>query len=138
MSEVSPNKLLVPAHLLVGMLGLIAIVVIGGSLAMDLTGMSSADQYVVARWGFPGLRIYLWLEGALLAAIVAAVGAHVISAGLSVSRGEQSRLFGIAYRLHSRMPRQYGYIFVVLGASLVALSLTTLVLLNSCRYMRLI
>jgi hypothetical protein len=137
MPEVSPNKFLVPVHLFAWMLGFIAIVLIGGSMSLDLTGMSSADQYVVARWGFPGLRIYLWLEGALLSAIVAAVGAHVISAGLTVSRGEQSRMFGIAYRLH-RMPRQYGYIFVVLGACLVALSLTTLALLNSCRYMRLI
>lgn len=137
MSDASPNKFLDPANLLAWMLGFIAIVLIGSSLAMDLTGMSAADQYVIARWGFPGLRIYLWLEGALLSAIVAAFGAHVIAGGLTVSRGGQTRMFGIAYRLH-RMPRQYGYIFVVLGASLVALSLTTLVLLNSCRYMRLI
>lgn len=30
------------------------------------------------------------------------------------------------------------YVFVLLAASMVALSITTLVLLNSCRYMRLI
>jgi len=40
--------------------------------------------------------------------------------------------------MQSRLPRQFGYVFVFLGSSLVALSLTTLVLLNSCRYMRLI
>lgn len=52
--------------------------------------------------------------------------------------GHTSRLFGDTLRLDPRMPRQLGYVFVVLGAGLVALSLTTLVLLNSCRYMRLI
>jgi hypothetical protein len=40
--------------------------------------------------------------------------------------------------MRPRVPRQFGYVFVLLGASLVALSITTLVLLNSCRYMRLI
>lgn len=36
------------------------------------------------------------------------------------------------------VPPEFGYMFVVLGASLVALSITTLVLLNSCVYMRLV
>jgi hypothetical protein len=120
------------------MLGFVAVAVVGGSLAMDLSGYSAADQFIITRWSFPGLRMYLWLEGALLTAIVAALGVHVIASGLAVARGSASHLFGIAMRIPPRMPRQFGYVFVILGASLVALSLTTLVLLNSCRYMRVI
>src|SRR6266550_2196544 len=114
MSDPSPKNLLLTAHLTVWMIGLIAIVLVGGSLMMDLSGVSPADQYLVARWGFPGLRVYLWLEGFVLSAIVAVVGAHVISTGLTLSRGGQSRMFGIALRTHQRMPRQFGYVFVVL------------------------
>ena len=51
-------------------------------------------------------------------------------------RGGQSRLFGFPRGIPPRVPAQAGYVFVVLGTALVALSLTTLVLLNSCRYMR--
>lgn len=120
------------------MLAIFAIVFIGASITMDLTGMSPADQFVVARWGFGGLRIYLWLEAFALAGLVAALGAHVISTGLGVARGDTSRLFGKAIGLDPRMPRQFGYVFVVLGSALVALSLTTLVLFNSCRYMQLV
>ena len=126
----------VTPHILIWMLGFVAIAVAGGSLMMDLSGLSSADQFVLARWSFPGLRIYLWLEGTVLTAIVAALGAHVISTGFVVARGGASQMFGIG--THPRVPRQFGYVFVFLGASLVALSLTTLVLLNSCRYMRLL
>jgi hypothetical protein len=132
------RNLKLPPQILVWILGFVAVATIGGSLTMDLSGVSPADQYVVARWGFEGLRVYLWLEGAVLAAIVTALGAHVIGTGLAFARGGQSRLFGLALRSHPAMPRQLGYIFVFLGASLVALSLTTLVLLNSCRYMRIV
>lgn len=120
------------------MLGFGAVLLVGGSLTMDLTGTSNADQFVVAHWGFAGLRVYLWLEGAVLVAIVLALGAHVIATGLAVARDAHSNLFGMGLRLHPGVPRQLGYVFVVLGASLVALSLTTLVLLNSCEYMRLV
>ena len=136
MPETLREKLRITPHILIWMLGLIAVAVVGGFLMMDLSGLSAADQFVLARWSFPGLRIYLWLEGALLAAIVTALGVHVISTGFVVARGGASQMFGI--RTHPRMPRQFGYVFVFLGASLVALSLTTLVLLNSCRYMRLV
>jgi hypothetical protein len=122
----------------VWLLGLIAVAVIGGSLVMDLSGQSSADEYVIARWSMEGLRLYLWLEGGLLTAIVGALGAHIISVGFTVARGGPANLFGIPRPVHPRVPRQTGYVFVVLGSALVALSLTTLVLLNSCRYMRLV
>ena len=125
-------------HYMLWVLGFVAIALIGGSLTMDLSGMSSADQFVVVNWGLSGLRIYLWLEGIVLAALVTAFGASVISTGLTVARGETSSMFGNTVRLNPIIPRQMGYVFVLLGASLVALSLTTLVLLNSCRYMRLI
>ena len=119
-------------------LGLIAVAVIGGSLAMDLSGQSSADGYVIARWSIEGLRLYLWLEGGLLTAIVITLGVHIISVGFDVARGGPANFFGIPRPIHPRVPRQAGYIFVVLGSALVALSLTTLGLLNSCRYMRLL
>jgi hypothetical protein len=127
-----------PLAPIVWVLGLIAVAVIGGSLAMDLSGQSSADGYVIGRWSMEGLRLYLWLEGGLLTAIVATLGAHIISVGFDVARGCPANLFGIPRPVHPRVPRQAGYIFVVLGSALVALSLTTLVLLNSCRYMRLV
>ena len=120
------------------LLGIVVIALIGVSMAVDLTGLSAADQYVLSRWSFDGLRIYLWLEGGVFAALVAAFGAHIVSTGFAFTRGGQPNLFGIPLTAQRRTPRQTGYVFVVLGAALVALSLTTLVLLNSCRYMRLI
>jgi hypothetical protein len=120
------------------LLAFIAVVLIGGSLTADMTGQSAADQYILARWSFAGLRAYLWLEAGVFVVIVIALGVHVISTGYAVTRGGQSRVFGTNLALHPRVPRQTGYIFVVLGAALVALSLTTLVLFNSCVYMRLI
>jgi hypothetical protein len=129
---------ILPRPAAIWLLGFVAVALIGGSLTLDMTGESAAAQYVLARWSVEGLRIYLWLEGGLLAGIVAALGMHVVSTGLAVTRGGLSRLFGIQLALRPGVPRQTGYIFVVLGAALVALSLTTLVLLNSCRYMRLI
>ena len=122
----------------VWLLGLIAVVLVGGSLMMDITGESAADAYVLTRWSVDGLRVYLWLEAGLLAAIVAALGIHVVASGFAIKRGGQTHLFGIPLALHPKMPRQMGYVFVVLGAALVALSLTTLVTLNSCVYMRLV
>ena len=94
------DRLRVAREVTVWMLGFIAIVFIGGSLTMDLSGQSAADVFVIQRWSFEGLRIYLWLEALVLSAIVAALGAH--------------------------------------GAALIALSITTLVLFNSCRYMRIV
>lgn len=120
------------------MLSFVAIAVIGGSLVMDLSGRSTADSFVLSRWSFPGLRAYLWLEGGLLVAIVTTLGTHIISTGLRVTREGTARFFGMPARHNSRVPAQIGYVFIVLGCALVALSLTTLVLLNSCRYMRLI
>jgi len=128
----------VPRPAAIWLLGFILIALIGGSLTVDMTGQSAADQYILARWSFEGLRVYLWLEAGLLTAVVAALGVHVVSTGLAVTRGAQSALFGTHLALHPLVPRQTGYIFVVLGAALVALSLSTLVLFNSCVYMRLI
>lgn len=127
-----------PHELLVWVLGFILVALIGGSLTMDLTGVTPADEFVVGSWGFTGLRIYLWLEAAVLAGVVATLGAHVITSGFALTRGSSPRMFGLHLRLHPGLPRQLGYVFVVLGSALVSLSLTTLVLLNSCRYMRLI
>jgi hypothetical protein len=124
--------------LAVWLLGFVAVAVIGVSMATDLTGQSAADQYVLSRWSFEGLRVYLWLEGGVFAGVVAALGVHILSTGFVFTRGGQPTLFGIPLTARRRAPRQTGYVFVVLGSALVALSLTTLVLLNSCRYMRLI
>lgn len=118
--------------------GFVTIAAIGGSLTVDLTGTSAADQFILSRWSFEGLRIYLWLEALVLVAIVASLGMHVVSVGFAVARDGASRLLGAGYKTTNRVPRQAGYIFVLLGAALVALSLTTVVLFNSCRYMRLI
>ena len=120
------------------LLAFIAVVLVGGALSADMTGQSAADQYILARWSFEGLRVYLWLEAGVFVAIVIALGFHIIATGLGVARRVQSRVFGANLALHPRVPRQTGYIFVALGAALVALSLATLVLFNSCVYMRLI
>jgi hypothetical protein len=131
------KNLRIPEWAAVWLLSFIAVGVIGVSLVVDLTGESAADQFVLARWSWNGLRAYLWLEGGVLAGVVAALGLHVVSGGFAVTRSGQGRLFGIHLALHQRV-RGIGYVFVVLGAALVALSLTTLVALNACRYMRLI
>ena len=124
--------------LAIWLVAFIAVALVGGSLTADMTGQSNADHYILSRWSFAGLRAYLWLEAGVFVAIVIALGFHVIATGLAVTRGGQSRVFGTNLALHRRIPRQTGYIFVVLGSALVALSLTTLVLFNSCVYMRLI
>ena len=133
--EINPRIL---RPLAVWLLGFVAVALIGVSMAVDLTGQSAADRYVLSRWSFEGLRVYLWLEGGVFAGMVAALGAHIVSTGFAFTRGGQPNLFGIPLTAQRRAPRQTGYVFVVLGAALVALSLSTLVLLNSCRYMRLI
>jgi hypothetical protein len=137
MPSASLKNLRIPQSGVVWLLACISVALIGGSLVMDLTGESAADQFVLTRWSLNGLRAYLWLEGGVLAGIVAVLGLHVASGGFALTRGGPSRLFGIQLAIHPRV-RGVGFVFVVLGAALVALSLTTLVALNSCRYMRLI
>jgi hypothetical protein len=132
------KNLKVTASMFAWLLALFAVVFIGVSLGADLSGQSRADQFVLARWSVEGLRAYLWLEGGLLAGFVSALGVHVISNGLTLTRGAAISLFGMPHRRLLRVPSQLGYVFVVLGSALIALSLATLLLLNSCRYMRLI
>ena len=122
--------------LLFWMAGFVAIAVIGGSLTMDLSGFSAADGFVVSHWRMRGLRLYLWFEAGVLVSIVAAIGWSAINTGLAVARGEAAAFFGIEPALRSRIPNQLGYLLVLLGSALVALAITTLVLFNSCRYMR--
>jgi hypothetical protein len=137
-----PNVLLktvrIPRPAAILAIGLVTVALIGGSLVMDTTGQSAADQYVVERWSVAGLRIYLWLEAGLLAGVVAALGVYVVSTGFRVIRWVKSGLSAEATRDSLRVAAGFGYVFVVLGAALVALSLTMLVALNSCQYMRLI
>ena len=120
------------------MAGFVAVAVIGGSLAIDLSGFSAADRFIVARSGFRGLRVYLWFEAGVLVTIVIALGWSAISTGVAVARGELPAIFGIDVALRPRMPNQLGYLLVLLGSALVALAVTTLVLFNSCRYMRIL
>lgn len=123
---------------LIWVAGFVAVAVIGGALAMDLSGMSSADRFIISRWSFRGLRIYLWFEAGVLVAVVTALGWSAINTGLAVARGEGPALFGIDAALRHRTPHQLGYVLVLLGSALVALAITTLVLFNSCRYMRIV
>lgn len=118
--------------------GFIAVAVIGGALTIDLTGFSAADRFMIARWGFRGLRLYLWFEAGVLVAIVTAIGWSAITTGLDIARGSQVPLFGSETSLRLRMPTQLGYLLVLLGSALTALAITTLVLFNSCRYMRIV
>ena len=120
------------------MAGFVAIAVIGGSLTMDLSGFSAADRFIVSHWRLRGLRLYLWFEAGVLVAIVVAIGWSAINTGLAVARGEAAAFFGIDPALRSRIPNQLGYLLVLLGSALVALAITTLVLFNSCRYMRIV
>ena len=118
--------------------GFIAIAVIGGALTIDLTGFSAADRFMVARWGFRGLRLYLWFEAGVLVTIVAAIGWSAITTGLDIARGDAVALSGSDASLRPRMPTPLGYLLVLLGSALTALAITTLVLFNSCRYMRIV
>lgn len=138
MPSLLQKKVKVPLPAVIWLMGFVAIAVLGGYFMLDLSGQSSADQFVLARWSFDGLRVYLWLEGGLLITIVAALGFHIVSVGFSVVRGQAARLFGMPSPLHPIFAGPAGYIFVLLGGTLVALSLSMFVLLNSCRYMRLV
>jgi hypothetical protein len=118
--------------------GFIAIALIGGALTIDLTGFSAADRFMIAHWGFRGLRLYLWFEAGVLVTIVAAIGWSAITTGLDIARGDQTALLGIDASVRSRLATQLGYLLVLLGSALAALAITTLVLFNSCRYMRIV
>ena len=124
--------------LLFWLTGFIAVAVVGGALTIDLTGFSAADRFMVAHWGFRGLRLYLWFEAGVLVTIVAAIGWSAITTGLDIARGDQAALFGIDASVRSRLATQLGYLLVLLGSALTALAVTTLVLFNSCRYMRIV
>ena len=124
--------------LLLWMAGFVAVAVIGGSLAMDLSGFSGADRFIVSHWRLRGLRFYLWFEAGVLVSIVAAIGWSAINTGLELSRGQAAAFFGLDATVGARIPRQLGYLLLVLGSALVALGITTLVLFNSCRYMRIV
>lgn len=124
--------------LLLWMAGFVAIAVIGGSLTMDLSGFSAADRFIVSHWRMRGLRLYLWFEAGVLVAIVMAIGWSAINTGLAVARGQAASFFGIDSSLRVRIPTKLGYLLVLLGSALVALAITTLVLFNSCRYMRIV
>ena len=138
MPSLLQKKVRVPLPAVVWLLGFVVIAVLGGSLVIDLSGESNADHFVLARWSFEGLRVYLWLESGLLIAVTVALGIHVLSIGFAVARGQAARLFGMPSPLHPVFAGPAGYIFVVLGVGLVAMSLSMFVLLNSCRYMRLV
>jgi hypothetical protein len=93
---------------------------------------------MIAHWGFRGLRLYLWFEAGVLVTIVAAIGWSAITTGLDIARGDQTALLGIDASVRSRLATQLGYLLVLLGSALAALAITTLVLFNSCRYMRIV
>jgi hypothetical protein len=118
--------------------GFIAIAVVGGLLTIDLSGASPADRFVVSHWSFRGLRIYLWFEAGVLVTLVIAVGWSAIDTGLDIARGDAAELFGFNAAVPLRIHNQIGYLLVLLGSALVALAVTTLVLFNSCRYMRIV
>jgi hypothetical protein len=138
MPNLLQRKVNVPFPAVVWLLGFVVIAVLGGAFIIDLSGESNADRFVLTNWSWDGLRIYLWLEGGLLIAVVAALGIHVVSIGLAVVKGRTARLFGMPSPVHPVFAGPAGYVFVVLGGTLVALSLSMFVLLNSCRYMRLV
>ena len=124
--------------LLFWMAGFVAIAVVGGLLTMDLSGVSVADRFIVSHWSFRGLRIYLWFEAGVLVTLVIAVGWSAINTGLALARGDAPELFALTAVMRPRIPNQIGYMLVLLGSALVALAVTTLVLFNSCRYMRIV
>ncbi|HJP58365.1 MAG TPA: hypothetical protein VJ865_00115, partial [Gemmatimonadaceae bacterium] len=116
----------------------VGIVVVGGLLAIDLSGVSATDRFIMSRWSFRGLRIYLWFEAGVLVTLVVAVGWSAITTGLDLARDGAPKLFGDNTALRPRVFNQLGYLLVLLGSALVALAVTTLVLFNSCRYMRIV
>ena len=111
---------------------------LGASIANDLNGTSLMDVLMIRIGSFAALKVYLWIEGALFASAIAWIGMHVAGAGFAVKRGLPAEMFGIPMRQQARIHPSAGYIFVVLGAALVALAITSLAVLNSCRYMRIV
>jgi hypothetical protein len=111
---------------------------LGASIAVDLNGTSFMDILMIRTGSFTALKIYLWMEGALLASSIGWLGWHVVQAGFAVTRGSPASMFVIPMRTRPGMSPSVGYIFVVLGAALVALAITSLAVLNSCRYMRIV
>src|SRR5256885_16763028 len=83
--------------------GFIAVAVIGGALTIVLTGFSAADRFMIARWGFRGLRLYLWFEAGVLVTIVAALGWSAITTGLDIARSEPVPFPGIDGSLRARI-----------------------------------
>ncbi len=124
--------------LLLWMAGFVAIAVIGGALTLDLTGISPVDRFIVSHWGFRGLRFYLWFEVGVLFAIICAIGWSAIDTGLTVARSGTAAIVGVNVALRTQIQKQLGYVLVLAGSALIALALTTLVLFNSCRYMRIV
>ena len=124
--------------LLLWMTGFVAIALLGGALTVDLTGFSSADRFMISHWGFRGLRIYLWFEVGVLFAIICAIGWSAIDTGLTVARAGTAAIPGMNVALRAQIQKQLGYVLVLAGSALIALALTTLVLFNSCRYMRIV
>jgi hypothetical protein len=112
--------------------------VLGVSIANDLNGTSLMDMLMIRLGSFTALKIYLWIEGAFFALAVVWIGMHVVRAGFAVTRGVPANMFGIPMRLRPRVLAPTGYIFVVLGAGLVALAIASLAVLNSCRYMQIV
>jgi hypothetical protein len=111
---------------------------LGMSIANDLAGTSFIDGVMIELGSFTALKIYLWIEGTLFATAVVWIGIHVVRAGFAVTRGMPANLLGIPWRLRPGILPSAGYVFVVLGAALVALAITSVALLNSCRYMRIV
>ena len=124
--------------LLLWMTGFVAIAVIGAALTLDLTGFSAADQFIISHWGFRGLRLYLWFEVGVLFALICAIGWSCINTGLAVARAGTAAIMGMNVALRAQIQKQLGYVLVLAGSALIALALTTLVLFNSCRYMRIV
>ena len=124
--------------LLLWVAGFVAIAVIGGALTLDLTGSSAADRFMISHWGFRGLRLYLWFEVGVLFAIICTIGWSAIDTGLTVARAGNAAIVGVNVALRAQIQKQLGYILVFAGSALIALALTTLVLFNSCRYMRIV
>lgn len=124
--------------LLLWMTGFVAIAVIGGALTLDLTGSSAADRFMISHWGFRGLRLYLWFEVGVLFAIICAIGWSAIDAGLMAARAGAAAIVGVNAAVPAQIQKQLGYVLVFAGSALIALALTTLVLFNSCRYMRIV
>lgn len=115
-----------------------AALALGASIANDLNGTSYMDALAMQLGSFTALKIYLWIEGAALAAAIVWIGIHVVRAGFAVTRGVPANVFGISMRGRPGVLASSGYIFVLLGAVLVALAVTSLAVLNSCRYMRIV